>query len=258
MVSGGAALPSELAMVFTGAGIPVLQGYGLTETSPVIAVNTLDHNRFGSVGRPLPGLETRIAEDGEILTRGAHVFQGYFNKPEETAAAFTGEDDESKRWFKTGDIGLFDSDGFLFITDRKKDLIKTSGGKYVAPQMIEGMITQSRFVEQAVIIGDKRKYVSALIVPDFETLRAWAKENGLLAADRQELIADRRVVDMIKTDVNRLTRELADYEKVKRIGLLAEEFTIDGGELTPTLKVKRRVVEKKYGEIIESLYSGGE
>jgi long-chain acyl-CoA synthetase len=258
MVSGGAALSTDLAMVFTGAGIPVLQGYGLTETSPVIAVNTLDHNRFGSVGRPLPGLETRIAEDGEILTRGPHVFQGYFNKPEETAAAFTNESSKGERWFKTGDIGVFDTEGFLFITDRKKDLIKTSGGKYVAPQMIEGMITQSRFVEQAVIIGDKRKYVSALIVPDFETLRAWAKEQGFPTSDRHELIADRRVADVIKADVNRLTRELADYEKVKRIGLLAEEFTIDGGELTPTLKVRRRVVEEKYGELIESLYSASE
>jgi long-chain acyl-CoA synthetase len=258
MVSGGAALPSELAMVFTGAGIPVLQGYGLTETSPVIAVNTLEHNRIGSVGLPLPGLETKIAEDGEILTRGPHVFSGYFNKPEETAASFTDEPAESDRWFKTGDIGLFDADGFLFITDRKKDLIKTSGGKYVAPQMIEGMLSQSEYVEQAVIVGDKRKYVSALIVPDFERLRSWAKDQGIPTSDKQELIADRRVVDLIKADVNRLTRELADYEKVKRIGLLAEEFSIDGGELTPTLKVKRRVVEEKYGELIESLYSGGE
>jgi long-chain acyl-CoA synthetase len=257
MVSGGAALPSEIALVFTGAGIPVLQGYGLTETSPVIAVNTLEHNRIGSVGRPLPGLETKIAEDGEILTRGPHVFQGYFNKPDDTAAAFT-EAAEDARWFKTGDIGVFDADGFLFITDRKKDLIKTSGGKYVAPQMIEGMINQCEFVEQAVIVGDKRKYVSALIVPDFERLRAWAKELGIATSDKQQLIADRRVVDLIKGEVNRLTRELADYEKVKRIGLLAEEFTIDGGELTPTLKVKRRVVEEKYGELIESLYSGGE
>ncbi|HZM87378.1 MAG TPA: long-chain fatty acid--CoA ligase [Blastocatellia bacterium] len=258
MVSGGAALPSELALVFTGAGIPVLQGYGLTETSPVIAVNTLEHNRIGSVGRLLPGLEAKIAEDGEILTRGPHVFNGYFNKPEETAVAFTDEVVKSERWFKTGDIGLFDADGFLFITDRKKDLIKTSGGKYVAPQMIEGMLTQSEFVEQAVIVGDKRKFVSALIVPDFERLRAWGKDQGVSTTNRQELIADRRVVDMIKADVNRLTRELADYEKVKRIGLLAEEFSIDGGELTPTLKVKRRVIEEKYGALIESLYSGGE
>jgi long-chain acyl-CoA synthetase len=257
MVSGGAALPSELALVFTGAGIPVLQGYGLTETSPVIAVNTLEHNRVGSVGRPLPGLDAKIADDGEILTRGPHVFQGYFNKPEETAAAFTNEP-ESERWFKTGDIGLFDADGFLFITDRKKDLIKTSGGKYVAPQMLEGMINQSDFVEQTVIVGDKRKYVSALIVPDFERLRAWAKDQGISTSSKKELIADRRVVDLIKSDVNRLTKELADYEKVKRIGLLADEFSIDGGELTPTLKIKRRVVEEKHKELIESLYSGSD
>jgi long-chain acyl-CoA synthetase len=258
MVSGGAALPSDLALVFTGAGIPVLQGYGLTETSPVIAVNTLEHNRIGSVGRLLPGLETKIAEDGEILTRGPHVFQGYFNKLEETAVAFTNEELATDRWFKTGDIGHFDSEGFLFITDRKKDLIKTSGGKYVAPQMIEGLICQSEFVEQAVIVGDKRKYVSALIVPDFERLRGWSKEQGISSTDKQELIADRRVVDLIKADVNRLTRDLGDYEKVKKIGLLAEEFSIDGGELTPTLKVKRRVVESKYGSLIESLYAGAE
>jgi long-chain acyl-CoA synthetase len=258
MVSGGAALPSDIALVFIGAGVPVLQGYGLTETSPVIAACTLDNNRVGSVGRPIPGIEVKIAEDGEILTRGPCVFQGYFKKPEETAAAFAEDPAGSGRWFKTGDIGVIDSEGFLFITDRKKDLIKTSSGKYVAPQMIEGLINQSEFVEQTVIVGDKRKYVAALIVPDFERLRAWAKIEGLQTTDKQALVADRRVVDMIKADVNRLTRELADYEKVKRIGLLAEEFSIDGGELTPTLKVKRRVVEEKYGELIDYLYSPSE
>lgn len=261
MVSGGAALPPDLALFFIGAGIPLLQGYGLTETSPVIAVNTLDHNRIGSVGRPLPGVEVKIAEDGEILTRGPHVFQGYFNKPEETAAVFTdvaeGNGDRGA-WFKTGDIGHFDKDGFLFITDRKKDLIKTSAGKYVAPQMIEGLIAQSEFIEQAVVIGDKRKYVIALIVPDFERLRAWAKQQAVETTDKRELIADKRTVDMIRAEVSRLTRELADYEKVKRVALLAEEFTIDGGELTPTLKVRRRVVEQKYEKVIESLYSGSD
>jgi long-chain acyl-CoA synthetase len=257
MVSGGAALPADIALVFSGAGVPVLQGYGLTETSPVIAAETLEYRRVGSVGRPLPGIELKIAEDGEILTRGPHVFQGYFNKPEETEASFT-NDPNGERWFNTGDIGHFDSDGFLFITDRKKDLIKTSAGKYVAPQMIEGLINQSELVEQAVIIGDKRKYVAALIVPDFERLLAWAKVQGISTIDKRELIVDRRVVDMFKADINRLTRELADYEKVKRIALVANEFSIDGGELTPTLKVKRRVVEEKYAELIESLYSGGE
>lgn len=258
MVSGGAALPSDIALVFIGAGVPVLQGYGLTETSPVIAAGTLERNRVGSVGILLPGIEVKIAEDGEILTRGPHVFQGYFKKPEETAAAFEENSTKGNRWFKTGDIGFFDPDGFLFITDRKKDLIKTSAGKYVAPQMIEGLINQSEFVEQTVVVGDKRKYVAALIVPDFERLRAWARSEGLQTTDKNELVAERRVVDMIKADVNRLTRQLADYEKVKRIALVADEFSVDGGELTPTLKVKRRVVEEKYGELIESLYSSGE
>ena len=258
MVSGGAALPSDIALVFIGAGVPVLQGYGLTETSPVIAACTLEHNRIGSVGRPIPGIEIKIAEDGEILTRGPHVFKGYFKKAEETAAAFSDDPAGGAPWFKTGDIGVLDPEGFLFITDRKKDLIKTSSGKYVAPQMIEGLINQSEYVEQTVIVGDKRKYVAALIVPDFERLRAWANSEGIQTTDKQELVADRRVVDRVKADVNRLTRELADYEKVKRIALLADEFSIDGGELTPTLKVKRRVVEEKYGALIESLYSGGE
>ena len=186
------------------------------------------------------------------------MFQGYFNKPEETAAAFTDETDINARWFKTGDIGYVDKDGYLFITDRKKDLIKTSAGKYVAPQMIEGLLSQSEYVEQAVIVGDKRKYVSALIVPDFERLRAWAKAQGIDTKDKAALVEDRRVFDLLKAEVTRLTRELADYEKVKRIALLADEFTIDGGELTPTLKVRRRVVEQKYAGLIESLYTGGD
>ena len=254
MVSGGAALPPDLALIFLGAGVPVLQGYGLTETSPVIAVNTLTHNRIPSVGRPLPGVEVKIAEDGEILTRGPHVFAGYFKKPEETAYCFTDEPNPDERWFKTGDIGHLDQDGFIYITDRKKDLIKTSSGKYVAPQMIEGLISQSEFVEQVIIIGDKRKYVSALIVPDFERLRAWGKGQGVETEDKVKMIADRRVYDMMKAEVGRLTRELADYEKVKRVALLPEEFTVDGGELTPTLKIKRRVVEQKYSDLIESMY----
>ena len=256
MVSGGAALSSDIAQVFIGAGIPLLQGYGLTETSPVIAVNTLEQNRIGAVGRPLPGLEIKIAEDGEILTKGPHVFQGYFNKPAETAAVFD-EGANGARWFKTGDIGRVDSDGFLFITDRKKDLIKTSAGKYVAPQMIELMLNQCPFVEQSIVLGNDRKFVSALIVPDFENLRAWAKEQRIETTDKKELAADRRVLDMIKKEVNRVTSELADYEKVKRIGLVAQEFTIDGGELTPSLKVRRRIVEEKYAALIESLYSTG-
>jgi long-chain acyl-CoA synthetase len=250
MVSGGAALSSDLALVFNGAGIPVLQGYGLTETSPVITVNTLGSSRIGAVGRPLPGVEIKIDTDGEILTRGPHVFQGYFHKPDETSGAF------ADGWFRTGDIGHFDDDGFLTITDRKKDLIKSSAGKYIAPQSVERLLTQSDYIEQAVVIGNNRKYVSALIVPDFEQLKVWAKQNGVAADERSELISNPAVVKMVRSEVARLTQGLADYEKVKRIGLVPAEFTIDGGELTPTLKVRRRQVEEKYRDLIESLYSG--
>lgn len=257
IVSGGAALPSEIASVFIGAGIPVLQGYGLTETAPVIAVNTLDANRIGAVGRPLCGLDVKIAEDGEILTRGPHVFEGYFKKPDETACSFT-QDSDGHCWFKTGDVGYQDEDGFLYITDRKKDLIKTSAGKYVAPQMIERLISGSEYVEQAVVVGDKRKYVSVLIVPDFERLRSWATTAGISAASKSALIETAGTLDLFKQEVSRFTSELADYEKVKRIALLADEFTIEGGELTPTLKVKRRVIEDKYRSLINSLYGEAE
>ena len=256
MVSGGAALPRDIALVFNGAGIPVLQGYGLTETSPVIAVNTLERQRAGTVGLPLPGVEVKLDSDGEILTRGPHVFQGYFKKPDETREAFV-EDDDGSRWFRTGDIGFIDKDGFITITDRKKDLIKTSAGKYVTPQLIESRLSESEFIEQAVVIGNDRKYVAALIVPDFARVRAFAEQQGITIDGKGELINEPKVFDVIKADVGRLTRELADYEKVKRIALLPDEFTIDGGELTPTLKVRRRIVEKKYRGLIESLYSGG-
>jgi long-chain acyl-CoA synthetase len=175
---------------------------------------------------------------------------------EETANAFSDPAENGSLWFKTGDIGYLDSEGFLYITDRKKDLIKTSAGKYVAPQMIERILETSDYVEQAVVVGDKRKYVSALIVPDFGTLRAWARSEGIEASTNKELADDRRVLDLIKGEVSRLTRGLADYEKVKRIALLPDEFTIEGGELTPTLKVKRRVVEQKYRELINLLYGG--
>jgi long-chain acyl-CoA synthetase len=213
----------------------------------------LEDHRIGTVGRPLPGIEVRLAKDGEILTRGPHVFQGYYKKPEETREAFT-DDGSGGAWFKTGDIGRFDEDGFLVITDRKKDLIKTSAGKYVAPQLIEGLLSQSEFIEQSVVIGNDRKYVSALIAPDFERLTSWAGENGVEFKNRDELIADSRVVERIRSEVNRLTAGLADYEKVKRIALIPHEFTIEGGELTPTLKTRRGVIEQKYRALIESLY----
>ena len=257
LVSGGSALQADLALVFNGAGIPVLQGYGLTETSPVIAVSTLEHNRIGTVGHPLPGVEVKIAADGEILTRGPHVFQGYFKKNRETDEVFLNDGSGNGRWFMTGDIGLIDNEGFIRITDRKKDLIKTSAGKYVAPQLIEGALSQSEFIEQSIVIGNNRKYVSALIVPDFERLNEWARQSGIKAAEKRELIEQPKIVEMMKGEVNRLTQELADYEKVKRVALLPEEFTIEGGELTPTLKVRRKIVEQKYRNLIDSLYPAG-
>jgi long-chain acyl-CoA synthetase len=243
-------------MVFNGAGVPVLQGYGMTETSPVIAVNTLEENRIGTVGKPLPGVEVAIAEDSEILTRGPHVFSGYFRKPEETKEAFD-QEGSGEAWLKTGDIGYFDNDGFLVITDRKKDLIKTSAGKYVAPQAIESLLAQSKFIEQAFVVGNDRKYVSALVVPDFEQLKDWAKEQGMEVTGRTELMRDGRVEILIKSEVNRLTAGLADYERVKRVALLEDELTIEGGEMTPTLKARRPVILEKYREIIDSLYPGG-
>ncbi|HKV37749.1 MAG TPA: long-chain fatty acid--CoA ligase [Blastocatellia bacterium] len=257
LVSGGAALPEEIALVFNGAGIPVLQGYGLTETSPVIAVNTLEHHRLGSVGRPLPGVEVKIADDGEILTRGPHVFKGYFKKPTETEGVFERDNSGGGRWFKTGDIGRFDSDGFLYITDRKKDLIKTSAGKYVAPQLLESRLGRSEFIEQAFIVGNDRKYVSALVVPDFERLGEWAKGQGITEKERTALVTHQKVVSLFRSEVNLVTADLADFEKVKRIALLAKEFTIEGGEMTPTLKARRAVIQDKYRDLIDSLYPDG-
>ncbi len=248
-VSGGAPLSPDLAYVFWGAGIPILQGYGLTETSPVIAVNALGANRMGTVGRPIPEVEVKIAEDGEVLTRGPHIFPGYFNKPEATAEVLT-EDG----WLRTGDIGAIDKDGFLSITDRKKDLIKTSAGKYVPPQPIENLLRMSPLVEQIVLVGNGRKHVSALIVPNAEQLKAWADENGVAATDGSALADDPRVISAVRAEVARLTPHLADYERIKGIALLKDEFTIDGGELTPTLKVRRRFVEEKYRDIIDALY----
>ena len=248
-VSGGAALSEEIGYIFAGAGLPIVQGYGLTETSPVISAGTLEENRIGTVGRPIRNVSVRIASDGEIETRGPNVMLGYYNKPEETRAVFT-EDG----WFKTGDIGTVDEDGFLRITDRKKELFKTSGGKYIAPQVIEQLIKGSRFVNQVVLVGNERKFPAALIVPDWEQLQSYAALKGLDARQPRDLINHPRIVDLFERQVNALTADLAQFEKVKRIALLEHELTIEGGELTPTLKVKRRVVDEKYKELIDSLY----
>jgi long-chain acyl-CoA synthetase len=249
-VSGGAALPDEIGYVFASAGLPIVQGYGLTETSPVICAGTLEENRIGTVGRPIRNVEVRIAEDGEIEARGPNIMRGYYNKPEATAAVFT-----SDGWFKTGDIGTLDRDGFLRITDRKKELFKTSGGKYIAPQPIEQRIKASRFVNQVVLVGNGRKFAAALIVPDWEQLRSYAQLKGLNLSTPAEFCQHPRILDLFQRQVEALTADLAQYERVKRIALLEHELTIEGGEMTPTLKVKRRVVDEKYRDVIDSLYS---
>lgn len=250
LVSGGAALPEELALIYIGAGLPIVQGYGLTETSPVITAGVVEDNRVGTVGKPIRNVAVRIAADGEIETTGPNVMRGYYNKPEETGAVFT-EDG----WFKTGDIGSVDEDGFLRITDRKKELFKTSGGKYIAPQPIEQMIKGSSFVSQVVLIGNGRKFPAALIVPDWERIESYAQLKGIKATSHSELCANPRIVDLFERQIAGLTTELAQYERVKKVALLENELTIESGELTPTLKVKRRVVDEKYRQLIDSLYA---
>ncbi len=249
LLSGGAALPEDLAHIYTGAGIPIIQGYGLTETSPVITSSWLDNNRVGTVGRAIPNVEIRIAADGEIEVRGPNVMRGYYNKPEETRAVFT-EDG----WFKTGDIGTLDEDGFLRITDRKKELFKTSGGKYISPQPIEQAIKGSRFVNQVVLIGAERKFPAALIVPNWEQLESYCKLKGIEIKSRRELCEHPRIIDLLQRQIERLTPNLSRYEKIKKVALLENEFSIEGGELTPTLKVKRRVIDQKYRNVIDKLY----
>jgi long-chain acyl-CoA synthetase len=249
LVSGGAALPEDLSYIYIGAGIPIVQGYGLTETSPVITAGRIEDNRVGTVGKVIPNVEIRIAEDGEIEVRGPNVMRGYYNKPEETRAVFTRDG-----WFKTGDIGTIDEDGFLRITDRKKELFKTSGGKYISPQPIEQAIKGSRFVNQVVLIGAERKFPAALIVPVWEQLESYCKLKGIEVKSRSELCNHPRIIDLIKRQIDALTPNLAKYERIKKVALLENEFTIEGGELTPTLKVKRRVIDQKYRDVIEKLY----
>lgn len=249
LLSGGAALPEDLARIYIGAGIPIIQGYGLTETSPVVTASSFEDYRVGTVGRAIPHVEIRIAEDGEIEVRGPNVMRGYYNKPEETRAAFTDDG-----WFKTGDIGTIDADGFLRITDRKKELFKTSGGKYIAPAPIEQAIKGSRFVNQVVLVGSERKFPAALIVPVWEQLESYCKLKGIEVQGPSELCQHPRIIDLLQRQIDGLTPNLARYEKIKKVALLEKEFTIEGGELTPTLKIKRRVIDDKYRDVIEKLY----
>lgn len=250
-ISGGAPLAREIGEFFGAAGLLVCEGYGLTETSPVITCNRPDWVKPGTVGRPLEGAEVKIAEDGEILTRGPHVMKGYFGKPEATAEAI-----DSEGFFHTGDIGHLDPDGFLVITDRKKDLIVTSGGKNIAPQPIENRLKAHPLIAEAVMIGDKRNYPTALVVPDFEALKTWAARNGVDAKGPEELSSREEVARHYLSVVAELLADLAQYEKIKKVSVLPGEFTQEAGELTPTLKVKRRVVSEKYKDVIEKMYGG--
>jgi long-chain acyl-CoA synthetase len=229
-------------------GLPIFVGYGLTETAPVLTGNTFGSFRLGSAGRPLPGVELSIAPDGEILARGPNVMLGYCKREAETREAMEGG------WFHTGDIGQIDADGFLFITDRKKDLIITAGGKNVAPQPIESMLARNRFIASTVVVGESRRFVSALVVPDFANLEAYARENGIPFRDRTDLCAREDIRSFMLAEVNRSTPDLASYERIKKIALLDRDFDLAAGEVTPTLKVRRRIVEERYRDVIDALY----
>jgi long-chain acyl-CoA synthetase len=249
VMSGGAPLSKEMAEFFWTVGIPIYQGYGLTETSPVLTSN-YPQNRVGSSGRPIANVQIRIADDGEILAKGPCVMQGYYKAPEATRDVLS-EDG----WFKTGDIGYLDKDNYLFITDRKKDLLKTAGGKFVAPQPIENALKTSPYILNAMVVGDQRKFVVALIVPNVTTVSAKLAEEGLKFSSNAELAAHPRAYALIENEVSRLTTHLAQYENIKRFALLPDDFTFDSGSLTFTMKLKRRVVEKQFHDLIAKLYS---
>lgn len=249
-ISGGAALSKELGEFFEAVGIKIVEGYGLTESSPVISANRPDDYKFGTVGKPLPGVEVKIAPDGEILARGPNIMQGYYKKKKET------EETIINGWLHTGDIGAFDSDGFLMITDRKKHLFKTSAGKYIAPSHIENIFLTSKYIDQFVLIGDKRMFLSALIVPDYEALKEYADAHKIPYKNESDLTNNEQIYKLIENDMSKLQKSLANYERVRKFALLDKPFTIETGEITPSLKIKRKVVEEKYGELIEKMYTG--
>lgn len=251
-ISGGAPLGRELAEWYADIGIRIHEGYGLTETSPVIAVNTPGAHKLGTVGKPLPNVEVRIADDGEVLVRGPSVFQGYWNRPQETLDAFV------DGWFKTGDIGNLDSEGYLSITDRKKDLIKTSGGKFIAPQPIENSLKLNPLIGTAVVLGDRRKFPAVLISPHFPVLEDWARANKVAFASRADLIASPKVEALYQGIVEESNKDLARFEKLKRVLLVAEEFSASAGTLTHTMKVRRRGIEERYRALIDEMYAKAE
>lgn len=248
MVSGGAALNPEIARFFWAIDVPVLEGYGLTETSPVIATNPMGRAKVGTVGKPLPNLEVRIASDGEVLVRGPSVMKGYYKNEEATAAQF------SDGWLHTGDLGEMDEEGYLRIVDRKKRILVLSTGKNVAPQPVENAINQSVFIEQSVLVGHQRKYVVALVVPDFENLIPWARKKGLSLEERVDLVRHAEVQKRVCSEVERATQSFAHHEQPKKVVILAQEWTVETGELTPTLKVRIREIERKYKKVIEHAY----
>jgi long-chain acyl-CoA synthetase len=248
-VSGGAPLGLDTAGWFADVGIRILEGYGLTETSPVIALNLRDKYRIGSVGPILPNLEVRLAADGELEVRGPSVFQGYWNKPKETAEAFTPDG-----WLRTGDIASMDTNGFLYITDRKKELLKTSGGKLIAPQPIEGKLKARALVGNAALVGDKHKFACVIISPNFPVLESWAKVKGVTFTDRNDLVRNQRVIARYKRIVDEVNTTLAPFETIKRVAVVPDEWSIETDELTPSMKLKRRVVERRYASQIAEFY----
>jgi long-chain acyl-CoA synthetase len=251
-ISGGAPLGRELAEWYADIGIPIHEGYGLTETSPVIAVNTPTANKLGTVGKPLANVEVRIAEDGEVLARGPSIFKGYWNRPEETQAAFV------DGWFKTGDIGDLDRDGYLSITDRKKDLIKTSGGKFIAPQPIENSLKLNPFIGTSVVLGDRRKFPIVLIAPNFPALEEWARANQVDFTSREALVANAKIQALYEGVVEELTQNLARFERLKRVLVVPEELSAADGTLTHTFKVRRRGIEERYKTLIDEMYAKAE
>ncbi len=246
--SGGAPLGKDMSEWFCDMGIPICEGYGLTETSPVISVNRRDAFKIGTVGKPFDDLQVKIAEDGEVLVKGPTVFKGYWNMPAETAAAF------DNGWFRTGDIGHLDADGFLSITDRKKDLIKTSGGKFIAPQPIENALKANVLIAEAAVMGDKRKYASVILAPHFPLLEDWARANNVTFSSRQELVNHAQVRELYRGIVEDVNKKLAHFETLKKILIVPDEFTVATGEITPTQKLKRRVIEARYKQQIDELY----
>ena len=249
-ISGGAPLSKEIAEFFWAAGITILEGYGLSETSPVIAVNRPGAIRFGTVGQIAPGVEVKIADDEEILARGPNIMKGYYKNEAATREAI-----DPDGWFHTGDVGHLDADGFLVITDRKKDLIVTAGGKKIAPQPIENQLKANPYIAEIVVIGNTRRFPAALVVPDFERLHKWTREQGIKSFNKQELVRNQNLIDFIQKQIDEMTPHLAQFERIKKVCLLPKPFTLEGGELTPTLKVKRRVVESRYKNLIDQLYA---